>query len=304
MYDIFSQCIADELVNRLEKIGNVVIQKEQILNNNGTVKKALRVMVEGYLTSPLVYMESYYEDFCHGKALIEIANEIADELLNHYHDQEAFEKLLQLKNNKDRIIFSLISKERNRELLQTVPWIPYQDMAMIFRIYFGSHGRQMLTAVIRDEYAENRNLTSEELFELAKVNTPRLLPYRFRDIEEVLSEIVPLELVMEVVQADVPKLYILSNEKGVGGAVCMAYEGVLKRISEQLGVDNLVIFPSSTEEVIILPDKDQDETKYPFFQEMVKEVNMTEVPDEIFLYDQVYLYSRDADEVRLWTRKS
>ena len=59
----------------------------------------------------------------------------------------------------------------------------------------------------------------------------------------------------------------------------------------------VVVLPSSIHEVLILPDNGFFEV--PALNEMVKEVNETQVPDEDILSDHVYYYDRKERRLRL-----
>ena len=67
--------------------------------------------------------------------------------------------------------------------------------------------------------------------------------------------------------------------------------GVLDKIGELLGSDFYVL-PSSTHEVILVPDNGNMQTKE--LEDMVKEVNATQVPPEDLLSDKVQYYDRAA----------
>ncbi|SUY48790.1 transcriptional regulator [Lacrimispora sphenoides] len=50
-----------------------------------------------------------------------------------------------------------------------------------------------------------------------------------------------------------PPLYMLSNKKQINGAGCILYDGCLKDFADSQNSD-VVILPSSTREVILVPD--------------------------------------------------
>lgn len=86
-------------------------------------------------------------------------------------------------------------------------------------------------------------------------------------------------------------MYILTNQNKVNGAGVLARDGVLDKIGELLGSDFYVL-PSSTHEVILVPDNGNMQTKE--LEDMVKEVNATQVPPEDLLSDKVQYYDRAA----------
>ena len=89
-------------------------------------------------------------------------------------------------------------------------------------------------------------------------------------------------------------MYVLSNKTKIFGAAVMLYSEVLKKFAEKKQTD-LFILPSSVHEVIIIPKTEGMEWKK--LQEMVIEVNATQVEDIEILSDSVYCYSREKDEL-------
>lgn len=76
----------------------------------------------------------------------------------------------------------------------------------------------------------------------------------------------------------------------------MLYEGILEKVGQKLG-ENYYILPSSIHEVIVVP-----ESKSPVKQdleEMVREINETQVEEEEVLSDRVYYFSRKENRLFL-----
>ena len=89
-------------------------------------------------------------------------------------------------------------------------------------------------------------------------------------------------------------LYLLSNKQKTLGAVGIAFPGQADRIAAELGSDYYVI-PSSIHECLILR---ADEGHTPEeLNEMVAEVNRTQVSPQEILADHVYYYSPDRREI-------
>ena len=94
----------------------------------------------------------------------------------------------------------------------------------------------------------------------------------------------------------VSPLYVLSNINGLYGAGCIIYQDVLKNFADTLDRD-LIILPSSIHEVLITPDLSG--TSYEDLSYMVTSINRQEVPMEDQLSNQVYLYTRADDQLRI-----
>lgn len=190
---------------------------------------------------------------------------------------------------KKNIAFKLIHAASNRELLEDVPYVPFYDLALVFYLFLDSDESCQMTSLIHKTHQSVWKISTQELYRLAHINTPRLFPAVIRSIEDVLKEIVP----QNQDEGLIP-LYVLTNTAGLHGACCILYEGVLKNFADQLGKD-LVILPSSIHEVILLP---KDENLCPQdLSHIVSEINQTEVSVEERLSNQIYLYTRDGNQI-------
>ena len=89
---------------------------------------------------------------------------------------------------------------------------------------------------------------------------------------------------------EVGGMYVLTNSTGSLGAAALFYPDVKEKAAELLGSDYYIL-PSSTHEVILVPDTAGINPKE--LCEMVKQANRTVVDEKDILSDNVYHYSRD-----------
>ena len=151
------------------------------------------------------------------------------------------------------------------------------------------------------------NISTEQLTGLAVKNTFRLIPSKVEPIEDVLaglllsevsgqcedgedSEEKARELVDTVLDQKNRKglpMYVLSNILNHYGATSILNIPFMDKVREKLKED-FYILPSSVHELILIPVSEAPcEEK---LLNMVREVNMKEVPEEDFLADGVYRY--------------
>ncbi len=190
---------------------------------------------------------------------------------------------------RDRICYRLVGRDRNRELLEDMPHMGFLDMAVCFfyacqEDLFGDGA-----ILIRNSHMERWGTDTSELFALAKRNTGRLFPWECRKLAEILDGDMDGLCAPEDGWADVP-MKVLSNDRGLYGAACMLYPGVLEGLAAEEG-RSLYILPSSIHEAILLPDDGglaPDELRA-----MVWEVNRTQVAAEEVLTDSLYYYDME-----------
>ena len=93
-------------------------------------------------------------------------------------------------------------------------------------------------------------------------------------------------------------MYVLSNKSRSYGAACIAYPHILEMIGGILRTDYYVL-PSSVHEVVIVPCCENISAAE--LDEMIREINITQVDDEEVLSDHAYLYELKAGYLRRGT---
>jgi hypothetical protein len=142
-------------------------------------------------------------------------------------------------------------------------------------------------------------ITADDLYVLADENTPKLLNYDLRSMTDVLKEMLDESDhsgITDDPSQSLCSMYVLSNRHKLNGSSCMLYPGLLKRFADKLQSD-LFILPSSVHEVIILPATDGH--SHEELDEMVREVNRTQLSREDVLSDHAYVFSRELGEIIL-----
>ena len=82
-------------------------------------------------------------------------------------------------------------------------------------------------------------------------------------------------------------MYVISSDSGLWGAGTIYNKEMLERFSELHNVKKLVIIPSSIHEMILVPSPDFFEEQE--WNQMVFEINRSDVPESERLTDQVYV---------------
>ena len=320
-YNEFLFNVREGVKDLLEKGSCVKIQK--ILKNNDIELEALTVLTDESSVSPTIYLEPFYEDYLQGKNINEIVMEIYvlyRENENQLHfDIDIFKDF---DNVKDKIVYKLINTKSNRKLLRDVPHIPYLDLTIVFDCIFDNEYLGHATALIHNIHMNMWEVTKEQLYEMAKVNTPRLLRCELREMNDLLHEILLDDIQKTVCEAnngydtengtidanevaenlmknmdEVKRqisMYVLTNQQRMNGAASLLYENIIKDFANVLHQD-LFILPSSVHEVILVPDAgdiDREE-----LNDMVKSVNATDLVAVDILSDHVYYYNRETDKI-------
>ena len=96
---------------------------------------------------------------------------------------------------KERIIYQLISLEKNRKLLKHMPHrIIGEDLAIVFVLLLENNHLGMATIKINKEHMNLWEMNEEELWDMAKANTPKLLPATFVSLKDVMLDLLKTQL--------------------------------------------------------------------------------------------------------------
>lgn len=271
---------------------NVELQKVTKVN------ETLDAIIVRKKTSPIgvsIYIDSFYDEYCMNN---EDVTHFANKLLEHYRAEivEASLSVADLDVLKDKrsvyhkIFYKIINKNKNPELLKTVPHlqtIENSDLVLIFCILIDESEHMRATVTITHQLMNHFDFTFSELVTVAKENTPLLFPVTFRPMSDVLFSLMPV--CDTPIEEGKDFMWVLSNSYNTYGASALCYEHQLEQISHKLN-GNFYILPSSLHEVIIVKDNN-NRLDSAYLCEMVREINQTSVNEEDFLSDTVFYYN-------------
>ena len=263
----------------------------QVLKTNGLRLDCITFSAPGLTVSPAVYPEDYFSRL----STCSLAS-LADEILSLYRDISRHSPDTSLFTNPSRlrpyVVFRLIQQKQNRELLEDLPHIPFLDLAIVFYLLLPCGDHAMTgSALIRHEHLRSWHMTVQDLADLARENTPRLLKQELLPMEEMLRQLLTPEAAEALFTDDRKErcpLYVLTNRLQLYGAGCMLYDGVLETFATARGCD-LYVLPSSVHEVLLMPVSEKFSKEE--LDEMILQVNREHVSREDILSDHVYRYS-------------
>ena len=294
-YQQFIEEVERRVKEKIKGNETITVYIHTAVKNNGKERKGITVSEKGIHISPTIYLEEYFQQFQEGKPI----EKIVEKILQLYEEVKCShpceESLLQnYEELKGKFACKLIHRGKNEKLLNDIPYVPWMDLAIVVFVLLEVSPYGTATVLVRKEHLEIWGLTEAQLFDEAKKNTPILLPYQFCPMRKLLREICPYAV--DEGEEEEESLYVLSNKLRSFGAASMLYEGILEKVGQKLG-ENYYILPSSIHEVIVVP-----ESKSPMKQdleEMVREINETQVEEDEVLSDRVYYFSRKENRLFL-----
>ena len=277
----------------------------EVVKRNDEHKKSLCIRKKGDAIGVNLYMDDLVRRFENAEydmeALVEdIIEQLKTRVLNGGFTELAVKKVMELKDYekvKDSILFRLINLESNKEYLKNAAYVPFLDLAICFYVVVGE-GDEIGTMQLSKDIFNTWDISIDELYEQAMRNTPVLMPYEFRSMSEVLGNLFEDDDFSQYMNPP-SSLWVLGNDKQMFGASAILYDGIMKMIAEKMDVEDIIILPSSIHECILLPLADGHSAGS--LQEMVAEVNDSQVESEDRLSYSVYKYSLKNDEISILT---
>ena len=274
--------------------GGTRLQLIPLEKNNGIIMDGLSVRKEGKRVAPMIYLDSYYREYLDGRSLRGICDQILecceDSDFEEHFDVDFFREPERV---RPTVAYRLINYEKNRELLQEIPHLPFLDLAVIFYSLLTDTPVGHATVLIRNSHLELWGKNTSWLYEAAKENTEKLLPKRLISMEDMIYEL--SEGKQEPEYAGVP-MYVLTNSRKSFGAACLLYDGVLGECFRRLE-ESYYLIPSSVHEVILIPASAVGDSRE--LCALVQEMNRTQVRSTEVLSDTVYLYSEETRRLEM-----
>lgn len=292
----FTTLVRNEVEKRAGE--NYHVKLNDVVKNNGIILRGITLMQDDSNISPTIYLNPYYDAYENGETTL---GTVIDEVIDTYERNKVNRSIdmrffLDYDSVKTRITYKLINTEKNKELLNDIPHIPFHDLSIVFQCLISGERFGNATILIHNVHLQLWKVNARELYERAMENTPILQGYDVADMNTVLEEMRAFEEIEDTeyeedIQQQVP-MYVLSNKSRVHGAACILYPDILKDFAAVVEKD-LYVLPSSIHEVILLPAEGTEDSEQ--LKLMVHEINESQVEDEEVLSDSVYFYRRRDD---------
>lgn len=282
-----------------------------IIRNNGHEWDSMVVSREGKTIAPAIYLKAYYDSYLNGTVFDELVYRLC-KIYEHCsipYFEEGFEFSFELMHSY--IYYRLVNYRQNEAILDTVPHMKFLDLAITFHCLVRNDEEGIGSIRITNEHMKQWDVHLDDIKKLSMVNTPNLFPAVIKSMEDMLGDLLGLQSSEEFdrmndeelrnisiehkFQGTGQAMYVLTNQKGINGASCLLYPGVIRDFALKVNSD-LVILPSSIHEVILLPINGNFERKS--LVNIVNDVNYAQVSPEEYLSNDIYFYLKDKNVFR------
>lgn len=278
-----------ELQEKIQEkfLQNIEFVSEMVSLTNETVEGMVLKFEGSEGIDISIYPEKLYEQYKDGITIPEMAEYFSKEILHSLENKPKMPEI-SVENAKKCILFSLVNKEKNKDLLEICPHMDVHDMAALLRWHISEEE----SFLVDNSIMQKLQMTKEELLMIAKKNTENQkficeeMTGLMRD--SMLRSGIEKEVVDEVIPMAQTPFYIISNENYFEGSSVMLSNTFLQKVANKLGCDELFIIPSSRHEILVTnPDLPLDSQA---LKEIVQEVNSDSkvIKTEDFLSNSIY----------------
>lgn len=294
-YQEFVENVKEKLAVR-EELKNVTLSVESRMKNNGFERTGIIFAEKGKEASPLFYMEESFQKYVNGECLDVI---IEDIITTWKQVQVEMEKkilsydLEHYNSIKNSIQYRLINYEKNKDMLNNVPHRKYLNLAVVYVLNLSENDYGMETMLITNKHMTLWKVSLDEIENQAK-NSVFNSAERFQMIglNQLIEERVGIKEPEEY-----ETMYVLTNMYRNYGANVILCQDFMEKVAERLNCDFYAI-PSSVHEIILI--KWNDAPSKEEMNEMLNEVNRSQVPEDEILGDKVFYYSRKEKKLSIW----
>ena len=296
-YESFKEQFVDDVKNKLYEQGSEAEITVNPVNKLNEHYEAMTVKPEGDRVGVNLGLDKFYEAVENGTPYDVVVDKAVQTIHDGIENRPDFDldSLTDYSKMKDKLVLEVVSAETNKDLLDTVPHKNMEDMAVVYRFVLSSEDEGRASILVTNQLIETMGVTPEQLHADAMENAPQIKPLEIKGMGEVLAEMMGVEqaemLGLYPVKPEDEQIFVASVPDKVHGAGVLAYQDFMDKAAEKAGGD-FYILPSSIHEILIVPDNGKMGLKD--LENMVKEVNATQVSPADKLTDNVYHYDSQA----------
>lgn len=305
-YEVFVESLRQSLLERLGLNGKQIYFEER--DENGMTPNGDRLFVECNASSAGkevcgIHTEEMFEDYQDGISLEQIAETVESEICK-LKEAGFFEKTKNLNNYekiKDDLFVRLLNTKNHKRELSKAVYRVIGDIALVLYMQVGQMNGRISSMKIRRDSLEEWGLEENVVFDAALLNTYFISPPRMFLWEKLVynpdySGECFMDLNHEFCLKKDNVGNCLSTARRTNGAVAVFLPGVAKRLADLMNGDFYLVF-TSIHEVMI----HNAECSYPEdLERVLKDTLRAATPEEDFLTDRIYRYSRDTGEFMMY----
>ena len=292
-FEEFTTTVSNRIGDYLpESFKNAKYELSTVAMNNGFMLTGLTIRGNTSNTSPMIYLDQFYEAYMHGRDIEDILRDIAQvRVETEVKNSFGVENITDFDLVKDKIVPRLSNAEWNSGLLEVRPHTQIADLAVTYHVMFAKNETGVASVPVTFNIMEMWGVDVETLHELAVKNLTELFPSTFVSMSSMLHGLLPSVGNDDDSSDDLASqddiMFVLTSDQNLNGAANILDSHMMDRILDKFG-EEFYLLPSSIHEWIIVSSKGVNPS---FLTSMVREINADEVALEERLSSHVYRYT-------------
>ena len=213
--------------------------------------------------------------------------------MNEVLSQEMADKmgafLSDYSNVKPYLFIQVINQEKHAEELERHIYRNHYELAITCHIDVSHVVGLPATITVTHEMVDLMSIDENQIIDDAISNSPLLVPPKAYALPDLMQE-----LAGEEIGDGIPMIILTNRDKRYGAGVVF-YPGLLAKLSDETGL-NLLLIPSSVHEFICIPECEGMD--YDDINLLITETNRGIVAENEILSDRLFRYDRENDEIR------
>lgn len=244
------------------------------------------------MISAVMNPEQFFNEYQNGREYSAILNQVSVCCDHAFQQTPRIETsvLSDYEAMKSQLMVQMIPIAGNEESLLSFPHKTVEDMAAVYRFELESHDEGTSTILITNQMLNSYGITAEQLHSDALEAAMQNHPSSLRNMNDVMRDMMG-DVAGMMISDEASPIWVATVEGGQNGACVLQYPEFLDQAAETMGGDFFVL-PSSVHEVLLVPDDGSMELSN--LEQMVREVNETQVAPADRLSDNVFHYDREA----------
>ncbi|HBF8538589.1 TPA: hypothetical protein KO032_001133 [Clostridioides difficile] len=241
-YEEFIQLFTHEVSYNLKMLG---VPWRAKYDTTGGRENVLVVIHGGGHDFPPIKVYDYFQEFLQGMPWGVAARKATQDFFDDeitkcaLKDMELF--------HADMVIPTFMNAEKNEELLKSIPYSKFEDLAVILQIVYQSLGSINLNLGVTDDILQEWGLGYDELYQMSLNNPRNIESVQMIELYKMMGDVSPYEAV-----EDLPPFYVVTNTGQHLGAASILYKARMHELAETMG-DNILLVPMSTDHFLAMP---------------------------------------------------
>ena len=200
--------------------------------------------------TPIIYIDSAYQNYCHGASIENLALTIK-QIYEQNSNPQQFDTTIvtDWEKAKKTVCARLINVKRNTSYLAEKVTTPLDGTNLAYMYFIDIPVVKDGSVPINTSIFKGWNVSLEEMHEIACANTQRLYPACISSMGDVMQDLAG-DTGIDFVPED-SALYVVTNRQKFHGAISALYPDTAKRLQDALG--DFYLLPSSIHEMLAVP---------------------------------------------------